>query len=692
MNSNTENLLDRPITSANTGLSPKIISGLKESGIKRFYDLIWLIPNRYFNIKNIHLANFLHNDFVQGCGKVLKVETFHRKSSFFRKGKPALANCTLYVSCPNQNAVKLTFFNLYPSQYQKMLKIETISFWGKVDCTNAIPLISSPSWKDGEHTFETTQTEYPTINKIPGAQWSTVFHKIPQVIWDNIIDPLPEEIIKSRFEFNLSQSFKLLHQINQHRLPTPNDIEQAKNRLIYHEFFIDHYRLIERKKLQNRKTSIPIKIEQQTLSDAYNLFPYELTEDQIKTVNVLASEMADGHQIFRLIQGDVGCGKTSVALILAYSINLTSGGQVAIMCPTESLALQHFSTFKKILPKNYEVQLLLGSSTAKLKKTIYQECASGKIQILIGTHALLNAELEFKQLSLAVIDEQHRFGVEQRMTLLSKGLETHCVLMTATPIPRTLLIAQYGDLDITTIRSMPKNRSKRSTRVISDDNFELFLSFVKTRILNLKEQAFFVVPAIEEAENLTDLEQTFIRTTNWFPEFNIGKVHGKMTSTEKENSLKEFYEGKTNILVCTSVIEVGIDVPNSSIMTIFNPERFGLSSLHQLRGRVARGNKPGFCFLVAQGKLSENAQSRLKFLEKNEDGFKIAEYDLQNRGGGDIFGAIQSGRELGHKIASVSEHYHIMNQFVQDIPDIESSSHQVHLNKSVIDNSIIHSI
>jgi ATP-dependent DNA helicase RecG len=364
-------------------------------------------------------------------------------------------------------------------------------------------------------------------------------------------------------------------------------------------------------------------------------------------------------------------------------IVIENGAQVALMCPTEALATQHYLSTKELFEeKEYNVKLLLGSTPAKEKKQIQKELAEGTIDFIIGTHSLIQDSVAFHQLGLAIIDEQHKFGVDQRIRLTSKTTGAHCLIMSATPIPRSLSLTQYGDLDISTIKVMPSGRKGHKTRIVTQDSYQQFLSFIMTR-LSLKEQIYVVVPAINEnlesEQDFHNLVNVLDRFKKYFPNHNVEGLHGQMKADEKAQMFHDFKNHKVDILVSTSVIEVGINVLNATIMAIMNPERFGLSSLHQLRGRVGRGEKPGFCFLVNDKQISELSMERLKVIEDNTDGFKIAEEDLKIRGEGDLFGTDQSGSQSQKRLANIILHADVLNEARADAlaliekqdPDIE---------------------
>ena len=323
------------------------------------------------------------------------------------------------------------------------------------------------------------------------------------------------------------------------------------------------------------------------------------------------------------------------------------------MCPTESLAIQHFSNISETLAgRGLVVELLLGSTPAKEKLQINKRLAGGAIGLLIGTHALIQDNIQFHSLGLSIIDEQHKFGVNQRIRLAEKERGCHCLIMTATPIPRSLCLTQYGDLSLSIIKTMPANRKAIKTRIVTPDKMGSFFDFVCTR-LEMGEQAYVVVPAIQESQalDIANLEEIYGRFRHLFPAHSIAVLHGKMKAEEKAAIFCDFKERRIHILIATSVIEVGINVPNATVMAVFSPERFGLSSLHQLRGRVGRGDRPGFFFLVTEKGRGSVANKRMKILEKTTDGFKISEEDLRIRGKGDLFGTDQSGSEGRRRLA-----------------------------------------
>jgi ATP-dependent DNA helicase RecG len=460
----------------------------------------------------------------------------------------------------------------------------------------------------------------------------------------DIKDYMPREVLERNNFFDLKTSLKNIH------FPSDNiKIEDLENfhtpfqrRLAFDEFFFLELALSLRKLNLEKKQSFSFDFKKQWGEFLNKLIPFCLTSDQKKTINEIVIDMKKPKQMNRLIQGDVGSGKTIVSFY-AMVVAVLNGFQATMIAPTEILAEQHYDNFKKLFKDNFKVELLKGSSTKKEKLKIKEDIEKGRCSVLIGTHAILEEDVSFKNLGLVVIDEQHRFGVMQRLKLINKG-NPDVLILTATPIPRTLTMTVYGDLDVSIIKEKPKGRLDIVTRVVEERNKKKVYEYVKKEIKNGR-QAYFVYPLVEESDalDLKDVKKEALSLSKEFKGKVVEIIHGKMRGTEKEDVMKRFKNGKIDILVSTTVIEVGVDVPNVSVMVIEHPERFGLSALHQLRGRIGRGSEKSVCVLVVSRKLSDKAKRRLKVMAETNDGFKIAEEDLLIRGPGELLGCRQHG-------------------------------------------------
>ncbi len=635
---------------------------LVEGGVKTLLDLVYIFPLRIQ--KAPELSPFSTSQLDQlflGRGKVISLNftpAYGKKG----KGKVQLFNATCVIQdTMGPETLTLKWFNTYPSLKKQLETLNEFSFLGTISEFRGMLQIVNPQINPTPRNEKNNLIiEYPTVATVAGNRIKALIEKIPEYIWSSTIETTGEE----SQELNLNNAFKYIHAIDDFDTEL---IHKAKQRLIYHEFFINQLRVLARK-LKNQKLKAPIlKIDNDKLTEYKRLFPYSLTEDQSLVLEHIRSDFSSGKPMMRMIQGDVGCGKTTVA-ILASLIAEHNGGQIAFMCPTEALATQHAETLKSVLKDKIRIELLLGSTKPKEKKVIYEQLAAGEIDLILGTHSLFQDSVIFKDLQLCIIDEQHKFGVEQRQKLVSKGKGAHSLIMTATPIPRTLQLSQYGDLEISTIRTVPHGRKGTKTRIVTAETYEKYLSFLKTR-LSMGEQIYIVVPAIEESEslNLKNINSTFKIYKKFFPEFKISILHGQLSAQEKQTIMSAYTSGKIDILISTTVIEVGINVLNSTVISIYNPDRFGLSSLHQLRGRVGRGDKPGFCFLVTDQNTNQESMNRLKVIERTTDGFEIAEADLKTRGQGDLFGSSQSGHISSYRVGNIFDDFNIFEQVTRDL-------------------------
>ncbi len=532
---------------------------------------------------------------------------------------------------------ELVFFN--NPYIRNMLKTNTkYRFFGKASRNHTDLQMISPTFM----TESDVNVVKPIYNLTAGLPNNVVVNAMKQAVAmlpDKVNDPLPEEL---REKYNLCD---LKFAIENVHFPTDTDaLNIARRRLVIEELLVLNLGL---RQLKDQKRTQNANIIEKDYSEEFEkLLNFDMTNAQKRVIKDCVSDVMNPEICMnRLVQGDVGSGKTVVAGSLCYTV-VKNGGQAAIMAPTEILAEQHYNSFKEILSNtDIRIALLTGSVKESQKKEIRSKLEAGEIDLVIGTHALITDKTLFSNLSLVVTDEQHRFGVAQRAKLLSKGNNPHLLVMSATPIPRTLGLIIFGDLDISIIDELPPGRQEIDTLLIDSTKRQRALGFIKKEILRGR-QAYIVCPLVEEGEVDTGLasaeEYAAELMLNFFSDISVGILHGKMKPSEKEAVMADFAENKIKILVATTVIEVGIDVPNATIMMIENAERFGLSQLHQLRGRVGRGSEKSYCILVSDNR-TENSVERLKTMCATRDGFKIADADLKLRGPGDFFGSRQHG-------------------------------------------------
>jgi ATP-dependent DNA helicase RecG len=434
-------------------------------------------------------------------------------------------------------------------------------------------------------------------------------------------------------------------------------MQKARERLKFEELFYIQMQILRQMKRREQNEGFRMPIVGKAFHAQYASLPYDLTNAQKRVLREIQTDLKSGKQMNRLLQGDVGSGKTVVALLTAL-LAVDNGYQACIMAPTEILANQHYETISKLLApiSSINCQLLTGSTTAKQRQPIHEQLRNGEINILIGTHALIEESVQFANLGLCIIDEQHRFGVAQRAKLWEKNVRPpHVLVMTATPIPRTLAMTVYGDLQVSIIDELPPGRKPVQTLHYNIERRTSINQFI-TQQIDMGRQVYVVYPLIQENENLDlqDLQNGYQQLCQTFPQYSISMVHGKMRAKDKDEQMQRFLRGETQILVATTVIEVGVNVPNASVMIIENAERFGLSQLHQLRGRVGRGAEQSYCLLLTKMELSKDTRKRMDIMVATNDGFRIAEADLQLRGPGDLEGTQQSGLPFELHIASLT--------------------------------------
>ena len=532
-----------------------------------------------------------------------------------------------------ENVISVTIFN---NKYlAKSLRIyEDYYLYGKIEKSLLNFSMNSPKIEKAENILA-IQPVYPAKEKLTSRSISKIMKTALDELGE-IEETLDDEIMQKYSLISLDKAIRNIHFPN-----SADDYLPARKRLIFEELLTLQLGLLKLK--SNKKSETALVIKDDYSSEFEKLLPFNLTNAQKRTISECLQDMKSKYPCNRLVQGDVGSGKTAVAASLIYSV-IKNGYQATMMAPTEILATQHYESLLKILaPAGINIRLLTGSTPAKEKKEIKKALFDGEIDLIIGTHALIQNDVAFKNLALVITDEQRRFGVKQRAQLAEKGEDVHTIVMSATPIPRTLGLILYGDLDISILDELPPGKQEIRTDVVDSRYHKRLYKFIKDAIAR-GEQCYIVCPAVEENEtNIKSAEELADELANGeFKGYNLGILHGKMKPKDKEAIMKSFASGKVSLLVATTVVEVGVDVPNATIMVIENAERFGLSTLHQLRGRVGRGNKKSYCVLVSDAK-GKTARERLMTMKKYSDGFKIADTDLKLRGPGDFFGSRQHG-------------------------------------------------
>lgn len=607
------------------GVGEKRAEILKKKGIDTIGTLLRFYPRDYINYSNI--TPIMRAPYDENVCIKAKVTSYVEES---KKGP----NMTLYrfVAEDESGAMQVTLFN--QTYLAKRINFGSeYLFYGKVRGNFVMRSMTSPD------IFESGFSGIHPIYRASANMSSKNIEKLVKTALNSNIgdDPLPESIRKSNNIADLSFALS-----NIHFPKTAESLIMAKRRLVFEELFILQTGLAL---LKNKKRSLAgAVVSENYKSEFEDKLSFSLTNAQSRVIDECFNDMSSGRVMNRLVQGDVGSGKTAVAAAVCY-IMAKNGFQSAFMAPTEILAEQHFATLFSMLENSgVKCGLLTGSLTVKQKREIKEKLSGGEIDIVVGTHALLTDNVEFARLGLAVTDEQHRFGVAQRAKLAAKGNNPHTLVMSATPIPRTLALILHGDLDISIIDEYPKGRQAIDTFLVNSSYHTRIYNFIKKHI-NEGRQAYIVCPLVEENEELdiesaTELYDTLSKKE--FKDYKVALLHGKMSGKQKDAVMRDFKDGKTDLLVSTTVIEVGVDVPNAVIMVIENADRFGLSQLHQLRGRIGRGEHKSSCVLVSDSKNAETKQ-RLKVITDTTDGFKIADEDLRLRGPGDFLGNRQHG-------------------------------------------------
>ena len=625
----------------------------KELGICSCGDLILHFPYKYIDRSHIYRIREVTGDmpYVQIKGMILSYETFDMGGT----RKRVVAHFT-----DGEHIMDLTWFNggKYAMQHYKA-RTPYIVFGKPTVFNGRINIVHPEIDQVGEECEGgIMQPYYPTTEKMKKAgMTSRAIERIMRTLMSKLTDDIPETIPNSILSrHHLMSRNEALRQIH---FPTnAKSLEQARLRLKFEELFFVQLNIVRYAADQRRKYKGYVFGH---IGDKFNTFyhdylPFSLTGAQQRVLREIRKDVGSGRQMNRLLQGDVGSGKTLVAL-MSMLMATDNGYQACIMAPTEILAEQHLTTISQFLgDMDITVRLLTGSVKGKQRATILNELSDGTIDILVGTHAVIEDTVQFARLGMVVVDEQHRFGVAQRAKLWSKSMyPPHVLVMTATPIPRTLAMTLYGDLDVSVIDELPPGRKEIVTRHVIDSNINNLYEGIRKQI-DMGRQAYIVFPLIEESENLDlkNLEEGYETLCQVFARYRLSKVHGRMKGADKDEEMRKFVNGETQILVATTVIEVGVNVPNASVMVILDAQRFGLSQLHQLRGRVGRGASQSYCILVTPARIGEDTAKRIDIMCSTCDGFRIAEADLKLRGPGDLEGTQQSGMAFDLKIADIA--------------------------------------
>lgn len=678
------------------GVGPKLGSVFAKRGIYTVQDLLEWYPRTYEDRRAARSVSSLEpGQIVSMRARVQSVRSMHLGRSRRKLYEVVVGDSTGRISCKYFRVPYRGYFERFEPGLEVQVSGKVIIYRGKkefhhpdihpvqVEDDTQDQLL--PLYTDTEglspaklrKIIDTALQELPggSLAAKPQAKTAKIQYRPPEGLEENLPDWVREkyQLIPRR------QSIIEIHQ------PPAEQADlflkfraPAQRRVIFEEFFKLEFLLASRKVGIQRESALAIHGTNRLIEPFLKKLPFELTQAQKRAYAEVKADLAKSHPMHRLVQGDVGSGKTMVAFLSALTA-IEAGFQAAIMVPTEILAEQHFQNAQRLLsPLGVQVSFLSGNIKGKERERICSEIQTGESHLIVGTHALIQDDVTYSNLGLVMIDEQHRFGVEQRNRLKQKGRSPHFLVMTATPIPRTLAMTVYGDLDVSVIDELPKGRQPIVTRKTFESKRDKVFGFLEEQI-NKGRQAYVVYPLVEESEklDLKNAEEEFERIKSMFPQFRVGLLHGKMRPQEKDEVMREFRDQKIQILVATTVIEVGVDVPNANIMLIEHAERFGLSQLHQLRGRVGRGEHKSYCILMLGYAVSEDAEKRAQIMEETTDGFKIAEADLEMRGPGEFMGRRQSGLP-GFKMANLVRDVLILQdarqaafEILQNDPDLK---------------------
>jgi ATP-dependent DNA helicase RecG len=629
------------------GVGPRRAADLEHAGLVTVEDLLYRFPLRYEDRSRLQsIGSLKPGQTASVAGRVQVCGLRSTRRPGFKIFEAAIED--------GSGSLRAVWLN-QPFLKDVFMRGQHVVLYGLVEARGSLSLqVTNPQYEilddeDGEtiHTGRVVPVYEKTGTVMPKMQRKLVYealHKLPT----ELPDPLPEEV---RLRLGLPSRYAAL--MATHFPPSDTPVEAlnafatpAQRRLIFEEAFTFQMGVLARRHTAGlEEKPMPVRVDDRIRDSARAVLPFRLTNGQKQALKEIVEDLQQPRPMNRLLQGDVGAGKTIVALLAAL-VAMENGLQVAFMAPTEILAEQHFANIVRLLqPSRFRVALLTGSTAKAARREQLAEVQSGALDLVVGTHALVTGDVTFKQLGLVVIDEQHRFGVLQRAMLRAKGLHPDVLVMTATPIPRTLALTAYGDLDVSSIRELPAGRLPILTTARPESRRDEMYAFMRAQ-LDAGRQAYVIYPLVEESAKV-DLkaatEMADHLAAEIFPAYKVGLLHGRMKADAKDRVMKAFLAGELQILVSTTVVEVGVDVPNASVMIVEHAERFGLSQLHQLRGRVGRADHQSYCFLLYQYPLSEDARERLKAMTDTTDGFDIAERDLRLRGPGDFFGTRQAG-------------------------------------------------
>lgn len=623
------------------GVGPKLGELFSRKGLKTIQDLLDFYPRAYEDQRQArNIASIRPGETVRLKASVVKVASVP-----LGKSKRRIYDITLKDS---SGVIHCKFFRVpFKGYFERLVPGKEVQIVGLVKDYKGRIEFHHPDLLDIEPEESTQDILLPIYTEIEGLS-SAKFMRLVRSAF-----PLVQEWPAELFPTWILEKYKLLTRRDAlFQIHSPNPDESAalfdfkaesQRRIIFEEFFWMELLLATKKAGVQREKGPVISKTGLLFDKIIQSLPFQLTTAQTRALDEVLNDLKGPHPMNRLIQGDVGSGKTLVCLLSAV-VTIESGFQACLMVPTEILAEQHYQSVKKFLPPTLRSALLTGKTKTSERNEIFEKLQKGEIDLLIGTHALIEDPVQFKNLGLVIIDEQHRFGVEQRGLLKAKGSNPHFLVMTATPIPRTLALTVYGDLEVSVIDELPPGRAPIQTRIAYNSKRVAAFDFMSEQIQKGR-QAYIVYPLVEESEkmDLKNAVEEFEKLKNQYPNIRFGLLHGKMKPQEKELVMNQFRENEFQVLVSTTVIEVGVDVPNANMMIVEHAERFGLSQLHQLRGRVGRGQYKSFCILMLGYAVSDEARQRLEFMEKTQDGFKVAEFDLEMRGPGEFMGRRQSG-------------------------------------------------